>query len=135
MRLRTFESLKGVQNTTALLATFNEIDMSSLIERRARFKDQIQKEHSIRLMFMSRFARPSVRPRAQRDPPANVSIEGDSIVLSRLCRFEYRVCYAQGSRHACAEKCGGIAELGKMACDDKLTIDHMPGRTLTMFVF
>ena len=71
MRLRISERLKESQNTAASLTTFNEIDMSSLVEMRAKFKDHILKEHNVKLGFMSAFARLSVLPIAA----ANASIK------------------------------------------------------------
>ena len=79
MRLRASERLKESHNTEASLAAFNETDISPLVEMRAKFRDQILKEHNIKLGFMSAFARTSVL--ALKDiPAANATIEGDSIV-------------------------------------------------------
>jgi 2-oxoglutarate dehydrogenase E2 component (dihydrolipoamide succinyltransferase) len=79
MRLRIAERLKESQNAAASLTTFNEIDMSSLMEMRARYKDAVLKEHEVKLGFMSAFARACVL--ALREiPSANASIEGDEIV-------------------------------------------------------
>jgi 2-oxoglutarate dehydrogenase E2 component (dihydrolipoamide succinyltransferase) len=83
MRMRISERPKEVQNNAASLATFNEIAMPSLIEMRTKFKDQILKDRNIKLMFMSAFARASVRPTLNETPAANASTKGDSIVLSR----------------------------------------------------
>jgi 2-oxoglutarate dehydrogenase E2 component (dihydrolipoamide succinyltransferase) len=79
MRLRIAERLKQSQNAAASLTTFNEIDMSSLIDMRSRYKDAILKEHDIKLGFMSAFARASILA-LKEIPSANASIEGDEIV-------------------------------------------------------
>jgi 2-oxoglutarate dehydrogenase E2 component (dihydrolipoamide succinyltransferase) len=79
MRLRIAERLKQSQNAAASLTTFNEIDMSSLIDMRSRYKDAVLKEHDIKLGFMSAFARASVLA-LKEVPAANASIEGDEIV-------------------------------------------------------
>ena len=79
MRLRISERLKESQNAAASLTTFNEIDMSSLMEMRKKYKDQIQKEHDVKLGFMSAFARACTLA-LQEIPAANASIEGDEIV-------------------------------------------------------
>lgn len=79
MRLRIAERLKESQNTAASLTTFNEIDMSSLMDMRKKYKDEILKEHDIKIGFMSAFARACTL--ALREiPAANASIEGDEIV-------------------------------------------------------
>ena len=74
MRLRIAERLKESQNTAAFLTTFNEIDMSSLMEMRKRYKDDILKQHEIKLGFMSAFARACTLA-LKEIPGANASIE------------------------------------------------------------
>ena len=75
MRLRIAERLKQAQNTAASLTTFNEVDMSSLMEFRKLYKDEVLKKTGVKLGFMSAFSRACVL--AMRDIPAvNASIEG-----------------------------------------------------------
>ena len=74
MRLRIAERLKESQNTAAFLTTFNEIDMSSLMEMRKRYKDEVLKQHEVKLGFMSAFARASALA-LKEIPSANASIE------------------------------------------------------------
>ena len=75
MRLRIAERLKQSQNTAASLTTFNEVDMSSLMEFRKLYKDDVLKKTGVKLGFMSAFSRACVL--AMRDVPAvNASIEG-----------------------------------------------------------
>lgn len=75
MRLRIAERLKQSQNTAASLTTFNEVDMSSLMEFRKLYKDDILKKTGVKLGFMSAFSRACIL--AMRDIPAvNASIEG-----------------------------------------------------------
>lgn len=75
MRLRIAERLKQSQNTAASLTTFNEVDMSSLMEFRKLYKDDVLKKTGVKLGFMSAFSRASVL--AMKDIPAvNASIEG-----------------------------------------------------------
>lgn len=75
MRLRIAERLKQSQNTAAALTTFNEVDMSSLMEFRKLYKDDIIKKTGVKIGFMSAFTRASVL--AMKDIPAvNASIEG-----------------------------------------------------------
>lgn len=75
MRLRIAERLKQSQNTTASLTTFNEVDMTNIMEFRSLYKEAILKKTGVKLGFMSAFARASAL--AMRDIPAvNASIEG-----------------------------------------------------------
>jgi len=74
MRLRIAERLKESQNTAAFLTTFNEIDMSSLMEMRKRYKDDVLKQHEVKLGFMSAFARACTLA-LKEIPGANASIE------------------------------------------------------------
>ena len=79
MRLRIAERLKESQNAAASLTTFNEIDMSSVMEMRKKYKDEVEKTHGVKLGFMSAFAKACCL--ALREiPAANASIEGDEIV-------------------------------------------------------
>lgn len=75
MRLRIAERLKQSQNTAASLTTFNEVDMSNIMEFRKLYKDDVLKKTGVKLGFMSAFSRAAVL--AMRDLPAvNASIEG-----------------------------------------------------------
>ena len=75
MRLRISERLKQSQNTAASLTTFNEVDMSNLIQFRRLYKDEVLKKTGVKLGFMSAFSRACIL--AMRDIPAvNASIEG-----------------------------------------------------------
>lgn len=79
MRLRIAERLKQSQNAAASLTTFNEIDMSSLMDMRKKYKDDVLKEQGVKLGFMSAFAKACCH--ALREiPAANASIEDDTIV-------------------------------------------------------
>jgi 2-oxoglutarate dehydrogenase E2 component (dihydrolipoamide succinyltransferase) len=74
MRLRIAERLKESQNTAAFLTTFNEIDMSSLMEMRKRYKEDLLKQQEVKLGFMSAFAR-ACSLALKEIPAANASIE------------------------------------------------------------
>lgn len=93
MRLRIAERLKESQNTAAFLTTFNEIDMSSLMEMRKRYKDDILKQHEVKLGFMSAFARACTLA-LKEIPAANASIEVrvPFNLLHLLFRTPERVC-------------------------------------------
>lgn len=144
MRLRIAERLKQSQNTAASLTTFNEVDMSSLMEMRKLYKDDVLKQHGVKLGFMSAFSRACVL--AMRDVPAvNAAIEGpnggDTIVYRDYVDISVAVATEKGLvtpvvRNAETmdfvniEK--SIAELGVKARDGKLTIEDMAGGTFTI---
>ncbi|KAF2233674.1 putative Dihydrolipoyllysine-residue succinyltransferase component of 2-oxoglutarate dehydrogenase complex, mitochondrial [Viridothelium virens] len=144
MRLRIAERLKQSQNTAAALTTFNEVDMSSLMEFRKLYKDEVLKKSGVKLGFMSGFARACVL--AMRDIPAvNASIEGpdggDTIVYRDYVDISVAVATEKGLvtpvvRNSEAmdlveiEK--AIADLGRKARDNKLTIEDMAGGSFTI---
>jgi 2-oxoglutarate dehydrogenase E2 component (dihydrolipoamide succinyltransferase) len=144
MRLRIAERLKQSQNTAASLTTFNEVDMSSLMEFRKLYKDDVLKKTGVKLGFMSAFSRASVL--AMRDIPAvNASIEGpnggDTIVYRDYVDISVAVATEKGlvtpvvrntetMDLVTIEK--SIADLGKKARDNKLTIEDMAGGTFTI---
>lgn len=80
MRLRIAERLKQSQNAAASLTTFNEIDMSALVEMRKKYKASVLDEHGVKLGFMSFFARASALA-LKEIPAANASIDGEEIVF------------------------------------------------------
>ncbi|KAK0714278.1 hypothetical protein B0T21DRAFT_297350 [Apiosordaria backusii] len=144
MRLRIAERLKQSQNTAASLTTFNEVDMSALMEFRSKYKEEVLKKTGVKLGFMSAFSRAAVL--AMRDIPAiNASIEGpnggDTIVYRDYVDISVAVATEKGLvtpvvRNAEAMDLvsieRSIAELGKKARDGKLTIEDMAGGTFTI---
>ncbi|OQD73854.1 hypothetical protein PENDEC_c013G04563 [Penicillium decumbens] len=144
MRLRIAERLKQSQNTAASLTTFNEVDMSSLMEFRKLYKDDVLKKSGVKLGFMSAFSRACVL--AMKDIPAvNASIEGpnggDTIVYRDYVDISVAVATEKGLvtpvvRNTETMDLVGIeqsiAELGKKARDNKLTIEDMAGGTFTI---
>ena len=144
MRLRIAERLKQSQNTAASLTTFNEIDMSNLMAFRARHKDRILKEKGVKLGFMSAFAKASAM--AIKDvPAANASIEGaglgDTIVYRDFVDLSVAVSTDKGlvtpvvrnlESMSLIEIEQAIADLGKKARDNKLTLEDMSGGTFTI---
>ncbi|KAK1774328.1 hypothetical protein QBC45DRAFT_337956 [Copromyces sp. CBS 386.78] len=144
MRLRIAERLKQSQNTAASLTTFNEVDMSALMDFRKQYKDEILKKTGVKLGFMSAFSRACVL--AMRDIPAvNASIEGpnggDTIVYRDYVDISVAVATEKGlvtpvvrnvetMDLVSIEK--SIADMGKKARDGKLTIEDMAGGTFTI---
>ncbi|KAG0643449.1 hypothetical protein HOY80DRAFT_1033135 [Tuber brumale] len=144
MRLRIAERLKQSQNIAASLTTFNEVDMSALMEMRKLYKDKVLEKSGVKLGFMSAFTRACVL--ASRDvPTVNASIEGpdggDTIVYRDYVDVSVAVATEKGLvtpvvRNAEALDFVGIekaiAELGKKARNGKLTIEDMAGGTFTI---
>ncbi|CAG7927878.1 unnamed protein product [Penicillium olsonii] len=144
MRLRIAERLKQSQNTAASLTTFNEVDMSSLMEFRKLYKDDVLKKTGVKLGFMSAFSRACVL--AMRDiPGVNASIEGpnggDTIVYRDYVDISVAVATEKGLVTPVVRNTEGkdlvgieqaIADLGKKARDNKLTIEDMAGGTFTI---
>jgi len=140
MRLRIAERLKESQNSAASLTTFNEIDMSSLIEMRKRYKDSVLKEHDVKLGYMSAFAKACTLA-LKEIPAANASIEGEEIVYRDYVDLSVAVATPKGLVTPVvrnAESMGfvdiekEIAALGKKARDGKLTLEDMAGGTFTI---
>jgi 2-oxoglutarate dehydrogenase E2 component (dihydrolipoamide succinyltransferase) len=140
MRLRIAERLKESQNAAASLTTFNEIDMSALMKMRSRFKDEVLKEHDVKLGFMSAFAKASCLA-LKEIPAANASIEGDEIVYRDYVDLSVAVATPKGLVTPVVRNAEGmgfvdiekeIAALGKKARDNKLTIEDMAGGSFTM---
>jgi 2-oxoglutarate dehydrogenase E2 component (dihydrolipoamide succinyltransferase) len=144
MRLRIAERLKQSQNTAASLTTFNEVDMSSIIEFRKLYKEDVLKKTGVKLGFMSAFAKACVL--AMKDIPAvNASIEGpgggDTIVYRDYVDISVAVATPKGLVTPVVRNAESmdmvaieqaIADLGKKARDGKLTIEDMAGGTFTI---
>jgi len=132
--------LKEAQNTAALLTTFNDVDMSAVIDARAKYKDLFEKKHGIRLGFMGFFVK-AVALAAKDVPSVNASIEGDEIVYRDYLDVSVAVSAPKGlvvpvvrnaDRMSFAEIEKSIAEYGKRAKEGTLTVDDMTGGTFTI---
>ncbi|KAI9728477.1 MAG: 2-oxoglutarate dehydrogenase complex E2 component [Chrysothrix sp. TS-e1954] len=144
MRLRISERLKQSQNTAASLTTFQKVDMSQLMDFRRKYKDEILKTHGVKLGFMSAFTRASIL--AMKDIPAvNASIEGpgsgDTVVYRDYVDVSVAVSTEKGLVTPVVRNAesldmigieGAIAELGRKARDNKLTIEDMAGGSYTI---
>jgi 2-oxoglutarate dehydrogenase E2 component (dihydrolipoamide succinyltransferase) len=132
--------LKDAQNTAALLTTFNDVDMTAVIEARARYKDLFEKKHGIRLGFMGFFVKAAAL--AARDVPSvNARIEGDEIVYNNYLDVSVAVSAPKGlvvpvirnaDAMSFAEIEKAIAGYGKKAKEGTLTADDMKGGTFTI---
>ncbi len=132
--------LKEAQNTAAMLTTFNEVDMTEVIEMRAKYKEIFEKKHGVKVGFMSIFAKACVV--ALREfPGVNAEISGDEIIYKNY----YDIGVAVGSPHGLvvpvlrdvdvlsfADIEAQIGDFGRRALDGKLTMDEMQGGSFTV---
>jgi 2-oxoglutarate dehydrogenase E2 component (dihydrolipoamide succinyltransferase) len=140
LRQTIAKRLKDAQNTAAMLTTFNDVDMSAVIEARARYKGLFEKKHGIRLGFMGFFVKACAL--AARDVPSvNASLEGDEIVYRDYLDVSIAVSAPKGlvvpvvrnaDRMSFAEIEKTIADYGKRAKDGTLGIEDMQGGTFTI---
>jgi len=140
LRKRVAERLKEAQNTAAMLTTFNEVDMSAVMELRSTYRDSFEKRHGVRLGFMAFFTKAAIA--ALKELPAvNAEIDGDEIVYKNHYDIGIAVSAPQGlvvpvlrdaDRLGFAEIEKSIAELGRKARDGKLSIEEMTGGTFTI---
>jgi 2-oxoglutarate dehydrogenase E2 component (dihydrolipoamide succinyltransferase) len=140
LRQTVAKRLKEAQNTAAMLTTFNDVDMSAVIEARSRYKDLFEKKHGIRLGFMSFFIK-AVALAARDVPAVNASIEGDEIVYHDYLDVSVAVSAPKGLvvpvlRNAqalgFAEIEKRIADFGRRAKEGTLGIEDMQGGTFTI---
>jgi 2-oxoglutarate dehydrogenase E2 component (dihydrolipoamide succinyltransferase) len=140
LRQTIAKRLKEAQNTAAMLTTFNDVDMTAVIEARAKYKDLFEKKHGVRLGFMGFFVKAATM--ALRDiPSVNASIDGDDIVYHDYADISVAVSSPGGlvvpvirdadqMSVATIEKT--IGDFGKRAKDGALKMDEMKGGTFTI---
>ncbi|MGD9838351.1 MAG: 2-oxoglutarate dehydrogenase complex dihydrolipoyllysine-residue succinyltransferase [Afipia sp.] len=132
--------LKEVQNTAAMLTTFNEVDMSELMALRTHYKDVFEKKHGVKLGFMGFFVKAVVQ--ALKDVPAvNAEIDGTDLVYKNYYHIGVAVGTDKGLVVPVVRDCDhksiaqiekNIAEFGKRARDGQLKIEEMQGGTFTI---
>src|ERR1700712_4686438 len=132
--------LKEVQNTAAMLTTFNEVDMSHIMAMRAQYKDVFEKKHGSKLGFMGFFTKACVQ--ALKDIPAvNAEIDGTDLIYKNYYHVGVAVGTDKGlvvpvvrdcDRKSIAEIEKTIADFGRRARDGQLKIDEMQGGTFTI---
>ncbi len=140
LRQRVAERLKEAQNNAALLTTFNEVNMASIVALRKRHRDAFERRHRVKLGFMSFFVRASVL--ALNDyPEVNAQLNGTDIVYRQYCDLGIAVSAPQGLvvpvlRNAqtlsFADIEGQIAEFATRAREGKLTLGELSGGTFTI---
>jgi 2-oxoglutarate dehydrogenase E2 component (dihydrolipoamide succinyltransferase) len=132
--------LLEVKQSTAMLTTFNEIDMTNVMALRSRKKDQFFEQNDVRLGFMSFFTK-AVVAALKKYPYVNAEIDGDEIILKNFFDIGVAISTDGGlvvpnvidaDRKNFAEIEGSIVELAKKARDNKLTIADMTGGSFTI---
>lgn len=133
-------NLVAAQQSAALLTTFNEVDMSAVIELRKRYKDLFLERHGIKLGFMSFFVKAAVQA-LERYPLVNACIDGDDIVHHDYCDIGVAVGSPRGlvvpvlrnaERLSFAQVERAIAGYGERARDGSLAIEDLVGGTFTI---
>ena len=140
LRKKISERLVSVKNTTAMLTTFNEVNMKPVMDLRAKYKDMFKEKHGVGLGFMSFFTK-AVCEAAYHFPAVNARIENGEIVFHDFCDVGIAVSTPKGLmvpivRNAeslsLAEIEKAIGGLAKKARDGKITVDDMAGGTFTI---
>ncbi len=140
LRQRVAERLVLSQSTAAILTTFNEVNMQPVIDLRNRHKERFEKEHGVKLGFMSFFVKAAVHA-LKKYPLVNASIDGNDIVYHGYYDIGIAVGSPRGlvvpilrdaDQMSIADIEKQIAEYGKRAADGKLTVEELTGGTYTI---
>ena len=139
-RRRIAEHLLEAKQATASLTTFNEVDMTAIMQLRDRFRDKVEKEHGVKLTFMPFFVQATCRALAD-FPVVNAQIDGDAVLYRHYVNMGIAVASDQGlivpnirdaDRKGVIELSRDIAALAKKARDGKLTMEDLTGGTFTI---
>ena len=140
LRMTIAKRLKEAQNTAAMLTTYNEVDMSSVMKIRSKFKEVFEKKHNVKLGFMSFFVKACCHA-LNEVPEVNAQIDEDHLVFNRFVNMGVAVGTPTGlvvpvvknaNKMSFAEVEKSISNLGKKARDGKLSMDDMKGGTFTI---
>ena len=140
LRARIAERLLQSQATAAILTTFNEVNMAPIIDMRNRYKDKFEKEHGVKLGFMSFFVKAAVHA-LKKFPVVNASVDGNDIVYHAYYDIGIAVGTERGlvvpilrnaDQMSIADIEKKIAELGQKAKDGKMTIEDLTGGTFSI---
>ncbi|MCC8401550.1 2-oxoglutarate dehydrogenase complex dihydrolipoyllysine-residue succinyltransferase [Paraburkholderia sp. MMS20-SJTN17] len=140
LRARIAERLLESQQTNAILTTFNEVNMAPVMELRNKYKDKFEKEHGVKLGFMSFFVKAAVHA-LKKFPLVNASIDGNDIVYHGYFDIGIAVGSPRGlvvpilrnaDQLSLADIEKKIAEFGQKAKDGKLSIEEMTGGTFSI---
>jgi 2-oxoglutarate dehydrogenase E2 component (dihydrolipoamide succinyltransferase) len=140
LRQRVAERLVQSQSTAAILTTFNEVNMQPVIELRKKYQERFEKEHGVRLGFMSFFVKASVHA-LRKYPIVNASVDGTDIVYHGYYDIGIAVASPRGlvvpiirdaDQLSLAQIEKQIAEFGKRAQEGKLSIENLTGGTFSI---
>ena len=140
LRARVAERLLMSQSTNAILTTFNEVNMGPVMEMRKRFQDKFEKEHGIKIGFMSFFVKAAVHA-LKKFPVLNASVDGNDIVYHGYFDIGIAVGSPRGlvvpilrnaDQMSFADIEKKIAEYGAKAREGKITMDDMTGGTFSI---
>lgn len=140
LRKTVSRRLVAVKNETAMLTTFNEVNMKPIMDLRAKFKDQFKEKHGVGLGFMSFFTK-AVCVALKEWPAVNAQIDGNDIVFNDFCDISVAVSAPKGLVVPVVRNAESmtfdqiekeIARLAAKARDNKLSIEEMTGGTFTI---
>ncbi|QJR14899.1 2-oxoglutarate dehydrogenase complex dihydrolipoyllysine-residue succinyltransferase [Usitatibacter palustris] len=140
LRARIAERLVQSQSTAAILTTFNEVNMAPVIDLRTRYKDKFEKEHGVKLGFMSFFVKAAVHA-LKKYPVVNASVDGNDIVYHGYFDIGIAVGTERGlvvpilrdaDQLSIAQIEQSIADFGKRAKEGKLAIEELTGGTFSI---
>ncbi|WP_374663113.1 2-oxoglutarate dehydrogenase complex dihydrolipoyllysine-residue succinyltransferase [Ramlibacter sp.] len=140
LRARIAERLVQSQSTNAILTTFNEVNMAPVMEMRKRFQDKFEKEHGVKIGFMSFFVKAAVHA-LKKYPILNASVDGNDIVYHGYFDIGIAVGSPRGlvvpilrnaDQMSFADIEKKIAEFGQKAKDGKLGLDDLAGGTFSI---
>ncbi|WP_404991238.1 2-oxoglutarate dehydrogenase complex dihydrolipoyllysine-residue succinyltransferase [Cupriavidus pauculus] len=140
LRARIAERLIQSQSTNAILTTFNEVNMKPVMDLRAKYKDRFEKEHGVKLGFMSFFVKAAVHA-LKKYPIINASVDGNDIVYHGYFDIGIAVGSPRGlvvpilrnaDQMSLADIEKKIAEFGAKARDGKLSLDELTGGTFSI---
>jgi 2-oxoglutarate dehydrogenase E2 component (dihydrolipoamide succinyltransferase) len=140
LRAKIAERMVQAQHAAAMLTTFNEIDLTKVMSLRSRYKESFEKEHGVRLGYMSFFAKAVVEA-LKKFPVVNASVEGSEIIYHNFFDIGIAVSSERGlmvpvlrdvDAMSFAEIEASLASLGKKARDGTMSIDDLTGGTFTI---
>jgi 2-oxoglutarate dehydrogenase E2 component (dihydrolipoamide succinyltransferase) len=140
LRARIAERLLQSQSTNAILTTFNEVNMAPVMEMRAKYKDKFEKEHGVKLGFMSFFVKAAVAA-LKKYPILNASVDGNDIIYHGYFDIGIAVGSPRGlvvpilrnaDQMSIADSEKKIGEFGQKAKDGKLTLEDLTGGTFSI---
>lgn len=140
LRKRVAERLLEAKNSTAMLTTFNEVNMKPIMDLRKQYKDQFEQRHGVRLGFMSFYVK-AVTEALKRYPEVNASIDGDDIVYHNFFDISMAVSTPRGLVTPVLKDCDtlsmadiekGIKDLAVKGRDGKLTVEELTGGNFTI---